>query len=398
MKPELLAPAGDFERLRIALLYGADAVYFGGQEFSLRANAQNFSLADIKRATNYAHQLGKKVYVAVNIILHNSNLKGLKEYLKKLDEIRVDAVIASDITVIKLINELNLNMEIHVSTQASNYNYASALFYKNLNVKRIVLARETSKEDIKEIKKRTNLDLECFVHGAMCTSFSGKCVLSNYLTNRDSNRGGCAQICRWTFNDDCSDIPFTIMSKDLNMIENIKEMIDVGVNSFKVEGRMRSIYYIATVILCYRHIIDKVLENSLTKSDEIYYLSILNRCANRDSMPQFFLGVPDQNGQYFQDRNEASNQDFLGLVLDYDDEKQLIKLESRNYFKVNDDVTIFGPNTGNISLKIHKIYNEQFEEILLSNHPKNVVYIPCSHPVNKDDMMRIKVFDKKDFL
>lgn len=395
---ELLAPAGDLERLKIALLYGADAVYFGGEKFSLRANAKNFSLEDIKEAVNFAHSLNKKVYVAVNILFHNEDLEGLEEYLIELDKIGVDAVIASDIVVVKLINELNLSYEIHVSTQASNLNYESVNFWKKLNVKRVVLARESSRENTKLIKEKTGVDLECFVHGAMCTSISGKCVLSNYTTNRDSNRGGCAQICRWTFSLDDFDKPFTIMPKDLNMIENIKSMIDIGVNSFKVEGRMRSIYYIATVVLMYRTLIDKILDNTITKGYEIYALNILNRCANRDSVSQFFNTLPGKDEQYFLDRDEASNQDFLGLVLEYDEEKGMAKIEQRNYFKLGDNVEIFGPKTDTFSYKIHTIYNEDKESIDIARHPKMICYINCPVKVEPNDMMRIKVFDKSMFL
>lgn len=240
-KVELLAPAGDFEKLKIAFLYGADAVYIGGQNFSLRANAKNFSLEEIQKAANYAHSLKKKIYVTVNIVFHNENLEGLEEYLKELDKIKIDAIIASDILVIQKAKQLKVQYEVHLSTQSSVLNEGAALFYKKLGVTRIVLAREASKEDIKRIKKVTELELECFIHGAMCTSISGKCVLSNYCTNRDANRGGCAQICRWLFENDQTEEPFSMTSKDLNLISHIEEMMEIGVNSFKVEGRMRGI-------------------------------------------------------------------------------------------------------------------------------------------------------------
>lgn len=260
---ELLAPAGDFERLKFAFLYGADAVYFGGQNYSLRANAKNFDLDDIKKATEYAHSLNKKVYVTVNIVFHNENLDGLKDYLLYLENVNVDGIIASDIVVLKMIKDLKLKTKVILSTQASTLNSFTAEFYKDFGVDQIVLAREALTNDIKAIKGKTGLELECFVHGAMCMSISGKCILSSFMTGRDSNRGGCAQICRWVFNEGIA--PFTMTPKDLNMIENIKEMIDLGVTTFKVEGRMRSIYYISTVILCYRKIIDKILNNNLTE-------------------------------------------------------------------------------------------------------------------------------------
>ena len=392
-KIELLAPAGDLERLKIAFKYGADAVYIGGSKYSLRANARNFNIDEIKEACEFAHSLNKKVYVAVNIIFHDEDIDGLEDYLKELDNINVDAIITSDILVVDMINKLKLPLEIHISTQASNLNYESVKFWQSLNAKRIVLARETNKEDIKRIKEETNADLECFIHGAMCSSISGKCVLSNYVTKRDSNRGGCAQICRWLF-DNGDNPKFSIMPKDLNQVSYIKDMIDIGVNSFKIEGRMRSIYYIATVVLTYRTIIDKILNNNISNEELEYHLNILNRCANRDSTSQFFNGLPTYKEQYYLDRDEVSNQDFLGLVLDYNPETKMIKLEQRNYFQKGDIVEFFGPNMETFEYQINKIYNEDNEEIDIANHPKMVVYIPCDKPLKKDDMMRIKVFDK----
>lgn len=397
-KIELLAPAGDLERLKIAFLYGADAVYIGGQEFSLRANAKNFSLEEIKKACDYAHKLNKKVYVTVNIVFHNKNLDGLDKYLKKLDECHIDAIIASDIVVLTMAKKLNVSYEVHLSTQASTLNYGQGLFYKDLKVTRLVLAREASKEDIKRIKEETNLELECFIHGAMCTSISGKCILSNYCTNRDSNRGGCAQICRWVFDLENTDQAFSITPKDLNMVLYIKEMIEIGVNSFKVEGRMRSIYYIATVINVYRNIIDKILNNTLTDNECKYYLDILNRCANRDSTPQFFKSLPTRKEQYFLGREEISNQDFLGIVLDYDEKSKMATVEQRNYFKEGDIVEFFGPNLETYTYKVHNILNENDEIIDVARHPKMIVKLKIDKKLEKLDMMRIKVFDKDTYL
>ena len=394
---ELLAPAGDLEKLKFALHYGADAVYVGGQNFSLRANAKNFSLQDLEEALLFAHERGKKVYVTVNIVFHDEDTKGLKEYLKKLAEIHVDAVIVSDIAVMKLIKDENIPLEIHVSTQASILNPYAALFYKNLGATRVVLAREASKEDIEEIKLMTNLDLECFIHGAMCTSFSGRCVMSNVITNRDANRGGCAQICRWTFKTDEEPI-FSMTSKDLNMIANIESMINRGVNSFKVEGRMRGIYYIATVIHTYRKLIDQIKNKTLDEKEVRYALDILNRSANRDSSPQFYDGLPTEKEQYFLGRQEISNQDFLGLVLDYDEENKMVLLEQRNYFKNGDVVEFFGPETETFTYMVHTIVNENDEKIEVANHPNMLVKLPVDKTLHKWDMMRIKVFDKNNYL
>ena len=394
---ELLAPAGDLEKLKFAFHYGADAVYIGGQNFSLRANAKNFSLEDIKAGVEYAHKMQKRVYVTVNIIFHNKDTEGLEEYLWELSRIHVDAVIVSDLFVIELIRKQNIPLEVHLSTQASVLNHKSASFYKSLGVTRIVLAREASREDIKAIKESTGLELECFVHGAMCTSLSGRCVLSNRLTNRDANRGGCAQICRWVFEVEGSS-KFSMTSKDLNMIPYLEEMIVSGVNSFKVEGRMRGIYYIATVILCYRRMLDKIKDHSLTKEDEAYYLALLNRVANRESSPQFFDKLPGEKEQYFLGRQEVSNQDFLGLVLDYDEKEQIVTLEQRNYFKVGDKVQFFGPNMETFSYTVHTIWNENGEEISVANHPNMILKMPLDRHVSRLDMMRIKVFDKESFL
>lgn len=394
--PELLAPAGDFEKLKFAYLYGADAVYLGGQNYSLRANAKNFSKEELIKAVEYAHSLDKKVYVAVNIIFHDADILGLDEYLIYLESIHIDGIIASDILVIKRVQELALKISICLSTQASTLNSRAVKFWQNLGVTRVVLARESSKEDIKRIKA-TGIEIETFIHGAMCTSFSGKCILSNYMTLRDSNRGGCAQVCRWNFS--VSNNPdLTITPKDLNMIPFITEEISMGVDSFKIEGRMRSIYYVSTVLLCYRRLIDASLNNTLTPKLESYYLNILNRCANRESTPQFFDKLPGINEQYFNGREEVSNQDFLGLVLSYDKNNNLVELEVRNYFKVGDIVQFFGPDMETFNYKINIIYNEFNEKIDVARHPKSIVKLPLEKEISANSMMRIKVFDKRDFL
>ena len=267
-KPELLAPAGDLERLKVALNYGADAVYFGGTMFGLRANAINFTMEDIKEGTKYAHDLGKKVYVTVNIVLHNKELEGILEYLKELDKIGVDGIIVCDPYIVQLARE-NTKLNICISTQQSTLNYEAVKFWQKEGVTRVVLGREATKEDIIKIKKEVpQIEIECFIHGAMCASYSGRCVLSNYFTKRDANRGGCAQICRWTFdlldeNKKLIECPkkFTFQTKDLTMLKYIPEMIESGIDSFKIEGRMRSIYYIATVVSIYRKIIDDYCNN-----------------------------------------------------------------------------------------------------------------------------------------
>lgn len=390
--PELLAPAGDFEKMKFAYLYGADAIYCGGQNFSLRANAKNFSLEELKEATEYAHSLNKKIYVTVNIVFHDDDLNGLEDYLKYLDSIHIDGIIASDITVIKACQELNLNLSVCLSTQASTLNSRAVRFWQKLGVTRVVLAREASREDLINIAK-TGIEIETFIHGAMCTSFSGKCVLSNYMTNRDSNRGGCAQVCRWEFDTD-NGVNLSIMPKDLNMVPFIKEQIDLSVASFKIEGRMRSIYYVSTVLLAYRRMIDAALNGTLTLEKENYYLKVLNRCANRESTPQFFDKLPGENEQYWNGRTEVSNQDFLGLVLDYDESTKMATLEVRNYFESGYETEFFGPNHETFSYIVNTIYDDNNEKINVCNHPKSIVKLPVDARLEKNDMMRLKMIDK----
>ena len=388
---ELLSPAGDRERLEFAFLYGADAVYLGGRNFGLRANATNFSNEEIKDAVEYAHNLGKKVYVTVNIVFHNEDLNGLEDYLKYLDEIKVDAIIVSDPVVIATVKVLNLGIDVHLSTQDSTLNSRAAQYYLDEGVTRVVLAREASRENIQRIKEKTGAELECFIQGAMCISFSGRCVLSNYCTNRDSNRGGCAQVCRWSFPVENEDENFEMMPKDLNMITELACMIEDGVNSFKIEGRMKSIYYIATVLHTYRKLLDKISTKTLTHEYITYATNIINRVANRDSVSQFYSKMPGVDEQYFNGRREESNQDFLGLIKGSKD--GLIELEVRNFFKLGQTVQIFGPTMDTIEFNIEEIIDEKGNNKDVCNHPKEIVKIKCSQPVEKNSMMRVKVFD-----
>lgn len=393
-KVELLAPAGDLERLKIALKYGADAVYVGGPLLNLRANATNFTLDELNEGIDYAHKLNKKVYVTVNIILHNNELKEVDEYLKKLKEINVDAIIVSDPAVIRIAKKYDI--EVHLSTQQSTLNYEAVKFFKKQGVTRVVLARECSKEDIELIKNNVDIEIETFIHGAMCAGYSGRCVMSNVLTNRDANRGGCSQICRWDFdlldqdkNLIIGDKPFTFCSKDLSMLEYIDEMIKLGITSFKIEGRMRSQYYIATVVSVYRKIIDNYYH---TIKDKEYnkYERILRNCANRDSIVQFYNGIYDNTCSYYNGREEVSNQDFLGIVLDYDNDKKMAIIGERNYFKKGDVVEIFGPNHDIITFTIDEIFNEDGDIIEVVRHPREIVKINIDYKLDKDDMIRIK--------
>lgn len=397
-KVELLAPAGNLEKLKFAFLYGADACYIGGRNYSLRANAKNFSIEEIQEAVKYAHNLNKKVYVTVNIVFHNEDIKGIKEYLIALSEAKVDAIIVSDPLIIDIINDNNINLKVHISTQASTLNYEAVSFWKSQGVERVVLAREMSKNEIKEIIDKTGMEIETFVHGAMCSSYSGRCVLSNYFTKRDANRGGCAQICRWEFplydknnNKIESETKFTASSKDLMMLTKVKEMIEIGIVSLKVEGRMRSNYYVATVINTYRNLIDDYYENKLTEEKVEYYQKILDRVANREATVQFWDKLPTVKEQYYLGRNEVSNQDFLGIVKDYDETTSMVTITERNYFQTGDEVEIFGPNIKPFSFKMPDIYNEDGEKVNIGKHPEEILKFKLDKKVYPNDMIRIKI-------
>ena len=396
-KVELLAPAGNLEKLKFAFLYGADACYIGGRNYSLRANAKNFSIEEIQEAVKYAHNLNKKVYVTVNIVFHNEDIKGIKEYLIALSEAKVDAIIVSDPLIIDIINDNNINLKVHISTQASTLNYEAVSFWKSQGVERVVLAREMSKNEIKEIIDKTGMEIETFVHGAMCSSYSGRCVLSNYFTKRDANRGGCAQICRWEFplydkNNNMieSETKFTASSKDLMMLTKVKEMIEIGIVSLKVEGRMRSNYYVATVINTYRNLIDDYYENKLTEEKVEYYQKILDRVANREATIQFWDKLPTVNEQYYLGRNEVSNQDFLGIVKDYDETTSMVTITERNYFQTGDEVEIFGPNIKPFSFKMPDIYNKDGEKVNIGRHPEEILKFKLDKKVYPNDKIRIK--------
>lgn len=385
---EVLSPAGDLERLKWALMYGADAVYIGGYNYSLRANANNFSIQDITEGVEFAHSLGKKVYVTVNILFHNEDLEGLTEYLTTLSDIGVDAFIVSDLAVIKRIRELNLKPEIHISTQESSVNKLAVKFWESVGATRVVLARECSKIDILDIKNNTDAELEVFIHGAMCTSYSGRCVLSNYVTKRDSNRGGCSQVCRFIFKTKKYD-DFQIASKDLSMIDHIPELVDMGVSSLKIEGRMRSMYYIATVVNTYKNVVTLYKEGKLTNELMEYYKRVLNRLSNRENKSQFFTGDVNVSDQYYTGRKEVSNQDFLGVVLDYSD--NVMKIEQRNNFKVGDTIEVFGPNTLATKIKVDSIINEENESVSVASHPQEVLYVKVPFKVEKNDILRVPI-------
>ena len=376
-KVELLAPAGDLERLKISLLYGADAVYIGGQEYSLRANANNFSIEEIREACEFAHNLGKKVYLTLNIVFHNEDLENVYSFIKEVVEAKIDAFIVSDPFIIKYIKD-NFDVEVHLSTQASTTNVDSVKYWKQEGIDRVVLAREVSIKEISEIYNETKLDLEVFIHGAMCTCVSGRCALSNYVTNRDANRGGCAQICRFEFSS--GDDRFTMATKDLSLTDYITELIDMGVASFKVEGRMRSNYYLATVIGTYRRIIDEYYSNTLTKDKIDYYEKVLGRVANREVSTQFYLRDADSSDQYFTGRKENSNQDFLGQVISYDKDRKLLMIKERNYFEKGDKADLFTPNGDLLTFTVDKVFDKDMNLVDIIRHPDEIYYVEVDIP------------------
>ena len=387
-KIELLSPAGDLERLKITLLYGADAVYLGGQKYSLRANATNFTIDELKEGCNFAHKLNKKVYLTLNIVFHNEDMNGVEEYIKEVVDAGIDAFIVSDPFIISYIKKNYPQVEVHLSTQNSTTNYKTVEYFKEEGIDRVVLARELSLNEIQEIIEKTKLDIEIFIHGAMCTCFSGRCALSNYVTNRDANRGGCAQVCRFSFNTE-KNTDFTMATKDLNSAKLIPKIIDIGVRSLKVEGRMRSIYYLATVIGSYRKIIDNYYNNTLTEDLLNKQMKILSTVANRETSTHYLDHIADETDQYYTGRQEISNQDYLGRVIGYDKENKIVTLVERNYFKPKDEVEIFTPSGKSYFFTIDKIYDENFQELEVARHPGQVLKLKFDYEVEKDSMLRL---------
>ena len=388
-KIELLSPAGDLERLKVTLLYGADACYIGGYKYGLRANAVNFSIDEIKEACSFAHNLGKKVYLTMNMVFHNEDYEEVKDYIKEVVESGIDAFILSELNLVKYIKENYPNVEVHISTQNTNTNYLSVQFLKSLGVDRVVLAREVGIDDIEKIGHLVDVDLEVFIHGAMCTFYSGRCALSSYFTNRDANRGGCSQVCRFLFKDE-KDSFFSLATKDLNLIDYITKLIDLNVASLKVEGRMRSIYYLATVIGTYRKLIDKYIDKTLTEEDINKFKENLERVSNRENSSQYMKNEIDYNDQYYlTERSEKSNQDFLALVLSYDRKEKILYLKQRNLFSKGDNVVLFTPKD-ELSFIVDEIYDDKNNLIEVANQADSYVKIKLDVDFEVDKYAMIK--------
>lgn len=395
-KPELLAPAGNLEKLKIAILYGADAVFVGGKEFSLRSQASNFTLEDIKEGVEFAKKHGAHIHVTCNIILHADNLEGIKDYLQALDDIGVSAIIVADPYIMKIAKEMKLRLEVHVSTQLSTLNLKAIEFYQNMGMDRVVLGREVTYEDLKTIMAYAPVDIEYFIHGAMCIHYSGRCMLSNYLSRRDANRGGCSQSCRWYYDlyengeliNQENDIPFSMSSKDMALVHHIGELIELGVDSFKIEGRMKSLHYIATVVSTYRKLIDAYCEDPDHFMDNGDYEQELLKAANRAFCHGFFYDHPGKDEQLFNMRDEHPTQEFVMRVLDYDSCTHLAMIEQRNYFKVGDWIEIFSPKHPNLFFEVKKIYNEDREEVDVANHPMEILFLEVDQLLEINDMGR----------
>ncbi|STO13146.1 Uncharacterized protease yhbU precursor [[Flavobacterium] thermophilum] len=399
-KPELLAPAGNLEKLKIAVHYGADAVFIGGQEYSLRANADNFTIDEIREGVEFANRYGAKVYVTANIYAHNENIPGLDDYLRALEDAGVHGIIAADPLIIETARRVAPKLEVHLSTQQSLSNWKAVQFWKEEGLERVVLAREVSAEEIRQIKEKVDIEIEAFIHGAMCSAYSGRCVLSNHMTARDSNRGGCCQSCRWDYDlyqlaDGREiplfaegDAPFAMSAKDLNLIRAIPVMIELGVDSLKIEGRMKSIHYVATVVSVYRKVIDAYCADPDHFTIREEWVRELDKCANRETAPSFFDGFPDYTNHMYGTHSRKTTHEFAGLVLGYDPETGIATIQQRNHFKPGDEVEFFGPEIENFTQVIDTIWDEDGNELDAARHPLQIVKVRVKRPLFPYNMMR----------
>jgi len=400
-KPELLAPAGDLEKLQAAVLYGADAVYLGGKSFGLRAAAGNFTLEEMARGLEFAHQMGRKVYVTVNIFAHNQDLKQLPGYLRELAGLGIDAIIVADPGIVAIARETVPELPIHLSTQANTTNWASARFWAAQGVERIVLARELSLEEIKEIRARVDAELECFVHGAMCISYSGRCLLSNYMANRDANRGECAQACRWRYNlveekrpgqyfpiEEDERGSYIFNAQDMSLIEHIPELCQAGINSFKIEGRMKSVHYVATVVKAYREAIDAYAANPEDYKFNPKWKQEIAKVSHRDYITGFYF--PEKAGQRedYTTTNYQRSFDFVGLVREFDPATGLALVEQRLKFAVGEELEFSGPKGDQFSQVVEEMWNEEGESIEAAPHPLQLVRFKVTQTVEAFTLVR----------
>lgn len=388
-KVELLSPAGDLEKLKYALIYGADACFIGGQEFSLRARSSNFTIKDISNACKFAHKLNKKIYVTTNIIPHDNDLKNLDKYLLALEKAGVDAIICASPAIITRTKKIT-NLELHLSTQQSSINSNTILFWKNLGIHRIVLGRELNLKEIKLLNKH-DLDIEVFVHGGMCMSYSGRCSLSNTFTNRDANRGGCAHSCRWDYrlfknNNIVEDNTFSLSSKDLLGITKIPDLIKIGVNSLKIEGRMKSLHYVATVTKTYRMVIDEFLKNNKINNYN-KYLDEINNAENRETEVGYLDGNINFSKQIYEIKDTKVKQAFVGLVRKRI-KKNLYLVEERNNFKIGETLEILSPEMESFQFRLEKMYDLDYNQLEVARHAKQEVIIEIPKIINNYSIIR----------
>ena len=400
-KPELLAPAGNMEKLKMALLYGADAVYLGGKAFGLRAFGGNFNNEELQEAVDFAHKLGKKIYVTVNIFPHNSDIAKLPAYLTFLNEIKVDAIPVADLGVFTLAKGYAPDVELHISTQANNTNWAAVNAWGELGASRVVLAREMSLEEIKEIREKCSVELEMFVHGAMCISYSGRCLMSNYLTGRDANRGSCAQPCRWNYalveekrpgqyfpvlEDERGTYIFN--SKDMCLLPYLPDVIASGVDSLKIEGRMKSVHYAASVVKAYREAIDSYFAAPEQFEVKKEWVEELDKVSHRAYTTGFYYGRPTEKDQIYGTSSYTQTSDFVGLVLDYDEKTGFATVEQRNNMKVGQEIEIFQPHLAGYRQILQEMYNDEGEAIQVAPHPQQIVKIRMDKPVEPYGILR----------
>ena len=408
-RPELLIPASSLEVLKIAVIYGADAVYIGGEAFGLRAKAKNFSMEEMREGIRFAHDHEVKVYVTANILAHNDDLEGVREYFKELDsfakEEKPDALIIADPGVFMIAKEVCPDIERHISTQANNTNYETYRFWYGLGAKRVVSARELSLNEIKELRANIpdDLEIETFIHGAMCISYSGRCLLSNYFTGRDANQGACTHPCRWKYSIVEETRPNEYMpvyenergtyifnSKDLCMIEHIPELMESGIDSFKIEGRMKTALYVATVARTYRKAIDDYKESSeLYKKNLPWYLDQIFNCTYRQFTTGFFFGKPSDEAQIYDNNTYLKEYTYLGIVGEQNEEG-LYRIEQRNKFSVGEEIEIMKPDGENLTVTVKRIVDEDGADMESAPHPKQVLYIDLGHPLEKYDILRRK--------
>ncbi len=402
-KVELLVPAGSLEVLKVAVDYGADAVYIGGQAYGLRAKADNFSIEEMKKAVKYAHAKNAKVYVTANIFAHNYDIEGMKAYFEQLKDTGIDAVLVSDPGIFMLAKETMPDMELHISTQANNTNYLTYNFWYNMGAKRVVTARELSLVEIKQIREHipVDMEIESFMHGAMCISYSGRCLLSSYFTGRDANRGACTHPCRWKYHiveetrpgeympvneDDRGTYIFN--SKDLCMIEHIPEMLDAGIDSFKIEGRMKTALYVATVARTYRKAIDDYMESpELYRSNMEYYKSEIAKCTYRQFTTGFYFGKTDQDSQIYDNNTYIKNCTYIGNVQEVT-EDGLVAFEQKNKFSVGEEIECMNFDGTNTVCRVEEIYNDRMEPMESAPHPKMQLYVKLDRPVSAGMILR----------